>query len=71
MDVGFEQVFLMQNSAVSQVSDVFETYVYRVGVQNGRFSYSTAVGLFKSIIGFILVISANTIAKKFGEEGVY
>jgi putative aldouronate transport system permease protein len=71
MDVGFEQVFLMQNSAVSQVSDVFETYVYRVGVQNGRFSYSTAVGLFKSIIGFVLVISANTIAKKFGEEGVY
>jgi len=71
MDVGFEQVFLMQNSAVSQVSDVFETYVYRVGVQNGRFSYSTAVGVFKSAIGLILVIVTNNIAKKCGEEGVY
>jgi len=71
MDVGFEQVFLMMNGAVSQVADVFETYVYRVGVQNGRFSYSTAVGLFKSIVGLTLVVFTNHIAKKIGEEGVY
>jgi putative aldouronate transport system permease protein len=71
MDVGFEQVFLMMNGAVSEVADVFETYVYRMGIQSGQFSYSTAVGLFKSVIGLVLVIVANRIAKRWGEEGVY
>jgi putative aldouronate transport system permease protein len=71
MDVGFEQVFLMMNGAVSDVADVFDTYVYRVGVQQGKFSYSTAVGLFKSAVGLVLVIGANWLAKKFGEDGVY
>ena len=71
MDVGFEQVFLMMNGAVSEVADVFDTYVYRLGVKQGQFSYSTAVGLFKSIVGLLLVIGANKLAKKFGEEGVY
>lgn len=71
MDVGFEQVFLMMNGAVSNVADVFETYVYRLGVQQGQFSFSTAVGLFKSCVGLILVIAANKLAKRFGEEGVY
>ncbi|NHN33058.1 ABC transporter permease [Paenibacillus agricola] len=71
MDVGFEQVFLMANGAVANVSDVFETYVYRNGIQQGQFSYTTAVGLFKSVIGLVLVIGANWMAKRFGEEGVY
>ncbi|WP_051289663.1 ABC transporter permease [Paenibacillus massiliensis] len=71
MDIGFEQVFLMMNGAVAKVADVFDTYVYRVGVQQGQFSYSTAVGLFKSIVGLTLVIVSNRLAKKFGEEGVY
>lgn len=71
MDVGFEQVFLMMNGAVSQVADVFETYVYRNGIQNGQFSYTTAVGLFKSIIGLVLVLLANWLAKLFGEEGIF
>ena len=71
MDVGFEQVFLMMNGAVSEVADVFDTYVYRLGVKQGQFSYSTAVGLFKSIIGLLLVIGANKLAHKFGEEGIY
>ncbi|WP_420819484.1 ABC transporter permease [Paenibacillus thalictri] len=70
MDVGFEQVFLMMNSAVSEVADVFETYVYRNGIQQGQFSYSTAVGLFKSVIGLALVIIANKLAKRYGEEGL-
>lgn len=71
MDVGFEQVFLMQNGAVAKVADVFETYVYRNGIQQGQFSYTTAVGLFKSVIGLVLVMGANYMAKRFGEEGVY
>lgn len=71
MDVGFEQVYLMANGAVSEVSDVFDTYVYRVGILQGQFSYSTAVGLFKSVIGVTLVVVANWLSKKFGEEGIY
>ncbi|WP_442862470.1 ABC transporter permease [Bacillus sp. USDA818B3_A] len=71
MDVGFEQVFLMANGAVSNVADVFETYVYRNGIQSGQFSYTTAVGLFKSVIGLVLVVFANWLAERFGEEGIY
>ena len=61
----------MLNAINREVGEVFDTYVYRVGLQQGQFSYSTAVGLFKSVIGFILVILANKIAKLFGEEGIY
>lgn len=71
MDVGFEQIFLMYNGAVSQVAEVFDTYVYTVGIKQGQFSYSTAAGLFKSVVGLILVILSNQLAKKMGEEGVY
>lgn len=71
MDVGFEQVFLMMNGAVSEVAEVFDTYVYRLGIRQGQFSFTTAVGLFKSVVGLILVILSNRLAKRFGEEGVY
>ncbi|WNR46014.1 ABC transporter permease [Paenibacillus roseipurpureus] len=71
MDVGFEQVFLLQNSAVSEVADVFDTYVYRVGIKQSQFSYTTAVGLFKSVIGFALVIISNKLSKKFGGDGFF
>lgn len=71
MDVGFEQVFLMYNGAVSEVAEVFDTYVYRVGIQQGQFSYSTAAGLFKSVVGLTLVVISNWASKKMGEEGVY
>lgn len=71
MDVGFEQVYLMMNGAVADVAEVFDTYVYRVGILQGEFSFSTAVGLFKSVIGLLLVIGANRLAKLLGEEGVY
>jgi putative aldouronate transport system permease protein len=71
IDVGFEHIFLLQNPLNLQVSDVFETYVYRQGLVQGDFSYSTAVGLFKSVVGLVMIITANTIAKRLGEEGVY
>jgi len=71
IDVGFEHIFLLQNPLNLQVSDVFETYVYRQGLVQGDFSYATAIGLFKSVVGFVMVLGANTIAKRFGEEGVY
>jgi len=71
MEVGFEQIYLMASAPVSHVADVFDTYVYRVGILNGRFSYATVVGVFKSVVGLILVVSANRLAKRFGEEGLY
>ncbi|CAH1217669.1 putative multiple-sugar transport system permease YteP [Paenibacillus allorhizoplanae] len=71
MDVGFEQVFLLQNAAVSDVADVFDTYIYRVGIKQSEFSYTTAVGLFKAAIGLLLVIISNKLVKKAGGEGFY
>lgn len=71
MDVGFEQVYLMMNGAVSEVADVFDTYVFRLGIQQGQFSFSTAVGLFKSVVGLMLVLLANWLSKRFGEDGVF
>ena len=66
LDTGFQQIYLMTNSLNRDVADVFDTYVYFIGIQQGAFSYSTAVGLFKSIIGIILVLGANRLAKKAG-----
>lgn len=71
MDIGFEHIFLMQNALVMPVADVFDTFVYRLGIVQGRFSYSTAVGLFQSVVGIILVVSANKISKMLGEESLY
>jgi putative aldouronate transport system permease protein len=70
MNTGFEQIYLMTNSMNRDVAEVFDTYVYSVGIQGGQFSYSTAVGLFKSIIGLVLVLSSDRLAKKIGEEGI-
>jgi putative aldouronate transport system permease protein len=71
LDTGFEQIFLMLNAMNREVGEVFDTYVYSVGISQGQYSFSTAVGLFKSIVGLILVVVANRLAKKFGEEGIY
>ncbi|WP_078546764.1 ABC transporter permease [Litchfieldia alkalitelluris] len=71
LDTGFQQIYLMSNSLNRDVADVFDTYVYFVGIQQGAFSYSTAVGLFKSIVGIILVLGANKLAKKVGQEGIF
>jgi len=71
LDTGFEQIFLMLNAMNREVGEVFDTYVYSVGISQGQYSFSTAVGLFKSLIGLILVVTANHLAKKFGEEGIY
>ncbi|WP_320165368.1 sugar ABC transporter permease [uncultured Trichococcus sp.] len=71
LSTGFDQFYLMTNQLNRPVADVFDTYVYMMGITNGAYSYSTAVGLFKSVIGIILVFSTNRLAKKFGESGLY
>ncbi|REE81541.1 carbohydrate ABC transporter membrane protein 1 (CUT1 family) [Paenibacillus taihuensis] len=71
LDVGFEQIFLMLNPLNKEIGDVLDTYVYYKGIQNSDFSFATAVGLFKSLVGLILIVGANKLAKRFGEEGIY
>lgn len=71
MNVGFDQVYVLQNSAVRSVADVISTYVYRVGIEGARYSYTTAIGLFQSVVSFVLVFSANRITKMLGEDGLW
>jgi putative aldouronate transport system permease protein len=71
LDLGFEQLLLMINPLNRQVGEVFDTYTYTTGILQGQFSYTAAVGMFKSIAALMLVIGANSLAKKIGEEGVY
>lgn len=71
LNTGFEQIFLMKNALNGSVAEVIDTYVYTKGIVNAQYSYSTATGLFKSVVGMIMVLSANKIAKKAGESGIY
>lgn len=71
MDVGFEHIYVLQNSAVRGVADVISTYVYRVGIQGVQYSYTAALGLFQSVISLILVVSSNKIIKSMGESGLW
>ncbi|MBM6995332.1 sugar ABC transporter permease [Paenibacillus sp. DXFW5] len=71
LDLGFEHVYLLLNSMNRQVAEIIDTYVYTAGLRQGQYSYSTAIGFFKSVIGLILVMLVNKLSKKIGEEGVY
>lgn len=70
---GFEKVYLMQNSLNLSVAEVIDTYVYKMGLgsQGANFSYSTAIGLFQSFIGFILILITNKIAKLVSDQGIW
>lgn len=71
LGVGFEQSLLMGNNAVMEYSDVLATYIMRYGIQMGRFSFATAAGIFQSIVGLILVISANHLARKVSNTQIF
>ncbi|WP_223192402.1 ABC transporter permease [Paenibacillus sedimenti] len=71
LDAGFEHIFLMLAPTNREVGEVFDTYVYMKGLEQGQYSYSAAVGLFKSTVGLLLVLGSNWLAKRFGQEGVY
>lgn len=70
LDSSFDQIFNMLNELNRSVGEVFDTYVYSHGISMGELSYSTAVGVFKSAVGLILVLGADRLAKKVGEEGI-
>ena len=66
MSNSFEQVLVMKNSAIQDVAEIIPTYVYDKGIVQFKISYAAAVGLFQSVIGFVLVVFSNTMAKKMG-----
>ncbi|MNI02407.1 putative multiple-sugar transport system permease YteP [compost metagenome] len=68
LDNGFEQVFLLYNPSTYDVADVFETYTYRIGLIDGRMSFAAAVGMFKGVVGLVMVLLANRIARFFGKQ---
>ncbi|WP_420830670.1 MULTISPECIES: ABC transporter permease [Cohnella] len=71
LELGFEHVYLLLNSMNRNVAEIIDTYVYTAGLRQMQFSYSAAVGFFKSAVGLVLVMVANRLAKRFGEEGIY
>jgi putative aldouronate transport system permease protein len=71
MDTGFEQIYLMTNSLNRSVAEVFDTYVYFLGITQGAYSYSTAAGLFKAVVGVILIFGANWLARRRNQPGLF
>lgn len=71
MSIGAEKVYLMQNNLNLSTSEIISTYVYKIGMINGQFSLSTAVGLFNSVINFVLIVIVNTIARRLGDTSLW
>lgn len=71
LSLGFEKVWLLQNPLNMDASEIVSTYVYKVGLNGGRYSYSAAIGLFNTIVNFVIVILVNTIAKRTGETSLW
>ena len=71
MNAGFEQVFSLYSPAVYETGDIIDTYVYRVGIVDTDYGFTSAVGLFKSVIACILVVVSNTVTKSLGQDGLF
>ncbi len=71
MTIGHEKAFLMQSSGNTTVSEIISTYVYKVGLQSAQYSFATAVGLFNSVVNFIILIGANFLSKKLADISLF
>lgn len=71
LDAGFDQILNLYNPLVYSHGDIIDTFVYREGLNNGQFSFGTAVGLFKSAIGFILIVISYGMASKFANYRIF
>lgn len=71
MSMGFEKAFLMQNPLNMENSEIIATYVYKMGLINAEYGFSTAVGLFNSVINCILLVTVNKVSKKIGQDGLW
>lgn len=68
---GFDQIFNMYNPIVYEMGDILETYLYRIGIEDGKYDIATALGLFNSVISLVLILIANKVIKKLGGEGIW
>ena len=71
LGVGYEKVYLLQNDLNTPVSEVISTYIYKMGLQQQRYSYSTAIGLFNNIINFVVLVTVNKISNKLSGSGLW
>lgn len=71
LDAGFNQIFMLYSTPVLSVADIIDTWVYRQGLLEFQFGLATAVGLFKGVIGMILILSTNRLVKRFGGSSLY
>ena len=71
VNAGFDQIFMLYSALVYDVADIIDTYVYRIGIQKADYSFSTAAGMFKSIIALVMILIVNFVAKKTGNEGIW
>ncbi len=71
MDAGFNQIFMLYSPAVYNVADIIDTWVYRQGLLDGRFGLATAAGLFKGVIGMILIFTSNFLSKKYTDNSLF
>ncbi len=71
LNAGFDQVFNLSNDAIRDRIDILDTYVYRIGLQSGQFSLATAAGLFKGVIGLVMIVAAHNFSKKLTGKGVW
>ena len=72
MNAGFDQIFNLQNSAVKSVSEIIDTYIYTITFQSmPNYGFSTAVGMFKAVINFALLLTCNQVAKKVSGKGLF
>lgn len=71
LNAGFDQVYNLYNPVVYETGDIIDTYVYRMGLLDHQYSFSTAVGLFKSVVGMILMVSVNQLSKKFTDSRIF
>lgn len=71
LELGVQQVFMLYNPLVYEVGDIIDTYVYRVGLTEQKYSFATAVGLFQATVGLILIYAANGLAKRFSGGGLW
>jgi len=71
VNIGFEQPYILSNRLIQDVSDVISTFVYRIGIQSGRYNVGTAVGLFQSAVGLVFLLGTNAVARRFGETGIW
>lgn len=71
LDAGFDQVFQLQNGAVLEVGDIIDTYVYRIGLLEAQYELATAVGLFKGVVGLVLIVAANHVLRRLGQRSIW